>query len=302
MSGFKASVCGADEREEAKDNWLGCSSKPKMYPIFEVSVEAEGSPTQSQWRKYKEFAQLDQELRNHHSFFGPPIPNKSEFKGRGDMEKNAHRIKMLNAYIEGIMCSSAMSSPAFATWVGHSMPEGRRTPRNNSSDAPMLQMGSTSFMKVEEPAARQEVEHLIRRPENRFCVDCAIDHSGSSWISCNIGCVFCMKCSGIHRSLGVHISFVKSVELDLWTMKDVQALRNNNNDRLNGEWLARCPPDLRSFILSGPPSKWMSGNDAARTAYIRHKYDRTLSPDPLLEELVKLGVHVNSIPVPAHQM
>lgn len=31
------------------------------------------------------------------------------------------------------------------------------------------------------------------------------------------GCFICIRCSGIHRSMGTHISKVKSVDLDMWT-------------------------------------------------------------------------------------
>jgi hypothetical protein len=46
--------------------------------------------------------------------------------------------------------------------------------------------------------------------------------SGPRWASANLGTFFCIECSGIHRNLGVHISFVRSVNLDSWTEKQVQ--------------------------------------------------------------------------------
>lgn len=39
---------------------------------------------------------------------------------------------------------------------------------------------------------------------------------GPDWASTNIGVIFCIECSGIHRGLGVHVSKVKSLTLDRW--------------------------------------------------------------------------------------
>lgn len=36
------------------------------------------------------------------------------------------------------------------------------------------------------------------------------------WTSINLGVLLCIECSGIHRSLGVHISKVRSFSLDKW--------------------------------------------------------------------------------------
>lgn len=40
-----------------------------------------------------------------------------------------------------------------------------------------------------------------------------------SWGVVNKGIMVCIECSGVHRSMGVHISKVRSVELDqnIWT-------------------------------------------------------------------------------------
>ena len=81
----------------------------------------------------------------------------------------------------------------------------------------------------------QILEGLLKHPENRECADCKTKYCfflahlklsehcglhiysifhllcrGPRWASVNLGIFICMQCSGIHRSLGVHISKVLS--------------------------------------------------------------------------------------------
>lgn len=44
---------------------------------------------------------------------------------------------------------------------------------------------------------------------------------GPRWASWNIGVFLCIRCAGIHRNLGVHISKVKSINLDSWTPEQI---------------------------------------------------------------------------------
>ena len=44
---------------------------------------------------------------------------------------------------------------------------------------------------------------------------------GPRWASWNLGIFLCIRCAGIHRNLGVHISKVKSVNLDTWTPEQI---------------------------------------------------------------------------------
>ncbi len=48
---------------------------------------------------------------------------------------------------------------------------------------------------------------------NTWCADCG-SSSKVEWVSINLGIILCIECSGIHRSLGTHISKVRSLTLD----------------------------------------------------------------------------------------
>mmetsp|Transcript_11479 Transcript_11479/g.19261 ORF Transcript_11479/g.19261 Transcript_11479/m.19261 type:complete len:94 (+) Transcript_11479:72-353(+) len=67
---------------------------------------------------------------------------------------------------------------------------------------------------------KKRLEALLKLPDNQICADCR--KRGPRWASANLGTFFCIECSGIHRNLGVHISFVRSVNLDSWKPEQVE--------------------------------------------------------------------------------
>ena len=61
---------------------------------------------------------------------------------------------------------------------------------------------------------------MLQDDDNKHCVDC--DNKDPKWASCNLGVFLCASCAGIHRTLGVHISKVKSVDMDYdWTLQQL---------------------------------------------------------------------------------
>eukprot|EP00996_Jenningsia_fusiforme_P002260 NODE_3097_length_1050_cov_28.292707_g2844_i0.p1 GENE.NODE_3097_length_1050_cov_28.292707_g2844_i0~~NODE_3097_length_1050_cov_28.292707_g2844_i0.p1 ORF type:complete len:282 (+),score=44.54 NODE_3097_length_1050_cov_28.292707_g2844_i0:81-848(+) len=111
---------------------------------------------------------------------------------------------------------------------------------------------------------RRRLDGLLTDPENSVCFDC--NSHGPRWASASHGIFLCLRCSGIHRNLGVHISKVKSVNLDKWTSAQVKRMEDVGNRRGRRLYEAETSRKVKK------PDEHT--DDRTMESYIRLKYEQ----------------------------
>lgn len=92
---------------------------------------------------------------------------------------------------------------------------------------------------------------LQQQPDNKSCFDCPA--RSAPWASQTYGVFVCLDCSGIHRSLGTHISFIRSTTMDSWKDIELKKMLVGGNGKAKSFFERHgCPPcqtdDLHEFI------------------------------------------------------
>uniref|UniRef100_A0A1B8Y019 Arf-GAP with coiled-coil, ANK repeat and PH domain-containing protein n=1 Tax=Xenopus tropicalis TaxID=8364 RepID=A0A1B8Y019_XENTR len=120
---------------------------------------------------------------------------------------------------------------------------------------------------AEAPAQEKGVQGaqdaVLRVPGNASCCDCRT--AEPEWASINLGVTLCIECSGIHRSLGVHFSKVRSLTLDSWEPELIKLMCELGNSTINGIYEAR----IEDMNIRKPTA---ASSRSEKEVWIRAKY------------------------------
>ncbi|XP_056169101.1 ADP-ribosylation factor GTPase-activating protein AGD2-like isoform X2 [Syzygium oleosum] len=143
---------------------------------------------------------------------------------------------------------------------------GFRSADANNSSGDMIKLdGHDSVAKI-----------LRSIPGNDLCAECGSPEP--DWASLNLGILLCIKCSGVHRNLGVHISKVRSLTLDVkvWETTVLDLFHALGNSYCNSIWEGLLQDETVKEAPDGavPSMSKPCPNDAVsyKEKYIHAKY------------------------------
>lgn len=194
-------------------------------------------------------------------------------------ENGADRMDWVDK-ITGVIASLLNSPFPDELSSGRADVDGSSYADPSGSDSTLMVRNSSNANLEEDKKIKQRdnVTRILRKVQgNDICAECGAPEP--EWASLNLGILMCIECSGVHRNLGVHISKIRSLTLDVkvWEPTILGLFCALGNAYCNSVWeeLLQHQDERRdelnaiSFSITKPEPKYAF---ARKEKYIQSKY------------------------------
>ncbi|XP_060889705.1 arf-GAP with coiled-coil, ANK repeat and PH domain-containing protein 2-like isoform X4 [Labrus mixtus] len=161
--------------------------------------------------------------------------------------------------------------------------EGEKLDRKSSTSTGSLDSGGEP--KERSLKGESALQKVLAIPGNTCCCDCG--QPDPRWASINLGITLCIQCSGIHRSLGVHFSKVRSLTLDSWEPELLKLMCELGNGVINQIYEARREELGARKPQPGDPRHEVEAYIKAK--YVERRFVRRPSDEELRNKVVSLS-------------
>ncbi|KNC80625.1 hypothetical protein SARC_07016 [Sphaeroforma arctica JP610] len=146
--------------------------------------------------------------------------------------------------------------------------------RNRNSS----KQSAIKYSQEESTVILDEIKSQQSRKGDNYCADCQA--RDPRWAVSNIGIFVCIRCSGVHRSIGTHISKVRSINMDRWTEEQLNCMQySGGNDAVNARYEATLDPGFTRPQTDYDAEIFIREKYVQRKFFVSPKID-TVEKDP----------------------